>query len=61
MTDKERYKQAFSSLHASGHISLEVNMNHNRKFHPTRKLIAAKCLRRIVVRRAAVPMQRIIS
>lgn len=41
MTDKERYKQAFSSLHASGHISLEVNMNHNRKFHPTRKLIAA--------------------
>ena len=43
MTDKERYKQAFSSLHASGHISLEVNMNHNRKFHPTRKLIAAFC------------------
>ena len=41
MTDKERYKQAFSTLHASGHISLEVNMNHNRKFHPTRKLIAA--------------------
>lgn len=41
MTDKERYKQAFSSLHASGHISLEVNMNHDRKFHPTRKLIAA--------------------
>ena len=41
MTEKERYKQAFSSLHASGHISLEVNMNHNRKFHPTRKLIAA--------------------
>ena len=37
MTDKERYKQAFSTLHASGHISLEVNMNHNRKFHPTRK------------------------
>lgn len=26
MTDKERYKQAFSSLHASGHISLEVNI-----------------------------------
>ena len=25
MTDKERYKQAFSTLHASGHISLEVN------------------------------------
>lgn len=33
MTDKERYKQAFSSLHASGHISLEVNMNLIENFH----------------------------
>lgn len=44
MTDKEKYKQAFSTLHASGHISLEVNMRHNRKFHPTYKIaVASAC------------------
>lgn len=31
MTDRELYKQAFASLHASGNISLEANMENRRK------------------------------
>lgn len=43
MTNKEKYKQAFSVLHASNNISLEVNKDMNRKkvFNPSRKLATA--------------------
>ena len=42
MTNKEKYKQAISALHAAENISLEKNKNMNRKysFRPTRKLVA---------------------
>lgn len=39
MTNKERYKLAFSVLHASGNISLEDNMNLEKTFRPSRKLV----------------------
>lgn len=43
MTNKEKYKQAFSVLHASDHISLEVNNSMNKKkvFEPARRLVVA--------------------
>lgn len=43
MTNKEKYKQAFSVLHASNNISLEVNKDMNRKkiFNPSKKLATA--------------------
>lgn len=40
MTNKESYKQAFGVLHASETISLEVNMNRNKEFKPTRRLVS---------------------
>ena len=40
MSNKEQYQQAFSVLHASENISLEVNMNREKVFRPTRKLIS---------------------
>ena len=41
MTNKEKYKQAFSVLHASENISLEENMNTEKTFRPSRKLVSA--------------------
>lgn len=41
MNNKEKYKQAFSALHASEHISLEDAMNKKRSYKPTRKIAAA--------------------
>ena len=41
MKNKEKYKQAFSTLHASEHISLEDAMNKKRSYKPTRKIAAA--------------------
>ena len=41
MNNKEKYKQAFSTLHASEHISLEDAMNKKRSYKPTRKIAAA--------------------
>lgn len=43
MTNKEKYKQAFSTLHASADISLEENMNREKVFKPGRRLLTA-CL-----------------
>ena len=43
MTNEEKYKQAFSVLHASERISLEDNMNREKTFRPSRRLTAA-CL-----------------
>ena len=40
MTNKENYKQAFSVLHASDNISLEVHMNRKKVFKPARKLVS---------------------
>lgn len=40
MTNEEKYKQAFSVLHASGTISLEDNMNTEKSFRPSRKLVS---------------------
>lgn len=40
MTNKEKYKQAFSVLHASENISLEENMNTEKTFRPSRKLVS---------------------
>ena len=40
MTNKETYKQAFSVLHASDNISLEVHMNRKKVFKPARKLVS---------------------
>lgn len=39
MTNKEKYKQAFSVLHASENITLEENMNTEKTFRPSRKLV----------------------
>lgn len=42
MTNRERYKQAFSALHPSGRLSLEVEeMAHIQKKHKTNMAIAA--------------------
>ena len=38
MTNKEKYKQAFSVLHASENITLEENRNMKKSFRPPRKL-----------------------
>lgn len=43
MTNKERYKKAFSTLHASDHISLEVTMMEKRKSIYRMKKVAAAC------------------
>ena len=42
MTSREKYKQAFGVLHASGNYAWEVNRNMEKKksFRPTRKLMA---------------------
>ena len=40
MTNKENYKRAFRVLHASENISLEENMNREKVFKPTRKLLS---------------------
>lgn len=40
MTNKEKYKQAFSVLHTSENITLEENMNIKKTFRPSRKLVA---------------------
>ena len=40
MTNKEKYKQAFSVLHASEHLDLEENMNREKSFRPSRKLVS---------------------
>ena len=39
MTNEEKYKQAFSVLHASERISLEDNMNREKSFRPGRRLV----------------------
>ena len=39
MTNKEKYKQAFSALHASENITLEENMNIKKTFRPSQKLV----------------------
>ena len=39
MTNEEKYKQAFSVLHASEKISLEDNMNREKSFRPGRRLV----------------------
>lgn len=40
MTNKEKYKQAFSVLHASENINLEENMNTEKSFRPSQKLVS---------------------
>ena len=44
MTNKEKYKQAFSVLHATNNISLEVNKDMNRKKVFNCKKLAAACV-----------------
>lgn len=39
MTNKKKYKQAFSVLHASENISLEENMHIEKTLRPSRKLM----------------------
>lgn len=41
MNNKEKYKQAFSVLHASGHISLEDIMSEKRSYRQRSKVVAA--------------------
>ncbi|MDY4834580.1 MAG: hypothetical protein SO181_05440 [Frisingicoccus sp.] len=41
MTNKEKYKQAFSALHASENISLEVNMKDKKRLNPAKRLVVA--------------------
>ena len=40
MTNKEKYRQAFSVLHASGNIVLEESMKTEKTFRPSRKLVS---------------------
>lgn len=49
MTNKEKYKQAFSVLHASNNISLEVNdMDKKKSLKPKRNLVAA-CMSAVAI------------
>ena len=41
MNNKEKYKQAFSVLHASEHISLEDIMSEKRSYRQRSKVVAA--------------------
>ena len=41
MNNKEKYKQAFSVLHASEHISLEDAMSRKRSYRSRRRVAAA--------------------
>lgn len=49
MTNKEKYKKAFSTLHASDNISLEVKMMEERKSVYRMKKIAAACAAAAIV------------
>ena len=45
MSNRELYKQAFSPLHASENISLEVKMEKRKRFVPTRRILTVSaCL-----------------
>lgn len=49
MTNKEKYKKAFQTLHSSAHLSLEAEMMEKRKHAYQMKKIAAACVATAVV------------
>ena len=56
MTNRERYKQAFSALHPSGRLSLEVEeMAHIQKKHKTNMAIAAAIACAVII---GIPLRR---
>lgn len=54
MTDRERYKRAFSQLHASEEILTEVNSMKNIKIMPVRRLVAVAAAALLIAAMATV-------